>query len=47
MNAALQQQAIALGGSVKYLADEEARLSEKTQQGVASRSWELWKRKFV
>jgi ribulose-5-phosphate 4-epimerase/fuculose-1-phosphate aldolase len=46
LNAVLQQQAIALGGSVKYLTDEEARLSGETQRGVAGRPWELWKAKF-
>jgi ribulose-5-phosphate 4-epimerase/fuculose-1-phosphate aldolase len=46
MNAALQQQAIALGGSVKYLADEEARLADETNRKVINRPWELWKRKF-
>jgi ribulose-5-phosphate 4-epimerase/fuculose-1-phosphate aldolase len=47
LNAALQQQALALGGSVKYLADEETRLSSKTQHGVADRPWELWKAKYA
>ncbi len=46
MNAALQQQAIALGGSVKYLADEEARLADETNRKVINRPWELWKRKY-
>jgi ribulose-5-phosphate 4-epimerase/fuculose-1-phosphate aldolase len=47
LNAALQQQAIALGGSVKYLADEETRLSVETQRGVATRAWGLWNSKFT
>jgi ribulose-5-phosphate 4-epimerase/fuculose-1-phosphate aldolase len=42
-NAALQQQAIALGGSVAYLDSEEARLSEATNRSVIARPWELWK----
>jgi ribulose-5-phosphate 4-epimerase/fuculose-1-phosphate aldolase len=47
MNAALQQQAIALGTTVKYLADEEARLADETNRKVIDRPWELWKRKFA
>jgi ribulose-5-phosphate 4-epimerase/fuculose-1-phosphate aldolase len=43
MNAALQQQAIALGGTVTYLDEGEARLSERTNRSVVARPWELWK----
>ena len=43
-NASLQQRAIALGGEVTYLDDDEARLSEATNRGVVGRPWELWKR---
>jgi len=43
-NADLQQRAIALGGEVTYLDDEEARLAEATNRGVVARPWELWKR---
>lgn len=43
-NADLQQRAIALGGAVTYLDDEEARLAEATNRGVVARPWELWKR---
>jgi ribulose-5-phosphate 4-epimerase/fuculose-1-phosphate aldolase len=46
-NAALQQQAIALGGSVTYLDEGEARLSEATNRSVVSRPWELWKARFA
>jgi ribulose-5-phosphate 4-epimerase/fuculose-1-phosphate aldolase len=46
-NAALQQQAIALGGSVKYLADEEARKADETNRKVVNRPWELWKGKYA
>jgi len=46
-NAALQQQAIALGGTVTYLDEGEARLSEKTNRGVVARPWELWKARFA
>ena len=45
-NAALQQQAIALGGSVSYLDVEEARRAEDTNRRVVARPWELWKAKF-
>jgi ribulose-5-phosphate 4-epimerase/fuculose-1-phosphate aldolase len=45
LNAALQQQAIALGGTVTYLVPEEAALSVPTQNSVIGRPWELWKRK--
>ena len=43
-NASLQQRAIALGGEVTYLDDEEARLAEATNRSVVGRPWELWKR---
>lgn len=42
-NAALQQQAIGLGGDVIYLDDEEARKADATNQGVIDRPWTLWK----
>jgi ribulose-5-phosphate 4-epimerase/fuculose-1-phosphate aldolase len=42
-NAALQQQAITLGGTVTYLDEGEARLSEQTNRSVVTRPWELWK----
>jgi ribulose-5-phosphate 4-epimerase/fuculose-1-phosphate aldolase len=42
-NAALQQAAIALGGSVTYLDGEESRLSDASNRGVIERPWELWK----
>jgi ribulose-5-phosphate 4-epimerase/fuculose-1-phosphate aldolase len=44
LNAALQQQALALGGTVTYLVPEEAALSVPTQNSVIGRPWELWKR---
>ncbi len=43
-NASLQQRAIALGGEVTYLDDDEARQAEATNRGVVGRPWELWKR---
>src|SRR5688572_22086803 len=45
-NAALQRQAIALGGSVTYLDEQEAGLSERTNRSVVSRPWELWKARY-
>ena len=46
-NAALQRQAIALGGSVTYLDEGEARLSEKTNRNVVARPWALWKARYA
>lgn len=43
-NADLQQRAIALGGDVTYLDEEEARLADATIRGVIERPWELWRR---
>ena len=45
-NAALQQQAIMLGGSVTYLDPEEGARAEETNRRVISRPWDLWKAKF-
>jgi ribulose-5-phosphate 4-epimerase/fuculose-1-phosphate aldolase len=42
-NAALQQQAIGLGGSVKYLGDEEALNADATNNGVIDKPWQLWR----
>jgi ribulose-5-phosphate 4-epimerase/fuculose-1-phosphate aldolase len=47
VNADLQQRAIALGGDVTYLDDEEARLYDETNRGVIGRPWSLWKAKFA
>jgi ribulose-5-phosphate 4-epimerase/fuculose-1-phosphate aldolase len=47
MNARLQAQAMALGGPVTYLDDEEARLAEASVGGTISRPWELWKKKAL
>ena len=43
INARLQTQAIALGGSVTYLDPEEAR--KRDAPNVYDRAWEMWKRK--
>jgi ribulose-5-phosphate 4-epimerase/fuculose-1-phosphate aldolase len=45
-NAALQQQAITLGGSVTYLDPVEAAGAEETNRRVVGRPWELWKAKY-
>ena len=47
VNADLQQRAIALGGRVTYLDDEEARLYDETNRSVLGRPWGLWKAKFA
>lgn len=48
VNAELQQRAIALGGDrVTYLTEEEAALSEKSNESVIGRPWGLWKAKFA
>lgn len=47
VNAELQHRAITLGGSVTYLADEEARLYDETNRSVIGRPWGLWKAKFA
>lgn len=47
LNADLQQRAIALGGDVTYLEDEEARLYDETNRSVIGRPWGLWKAKFA
>lgn len=45
LNAQLQQQAIALGGAVKYLDPAEAALADKNNATTIMRPWELWKAK--
>jgi hypothetical protein len=47
LNADLQQRAIALGGGVTYLEDEEARLYDGANRSVIGRPWGLWKVKFA
>jgi ribulose-5-phosphate 4-epimerase/fuculose-1-phosphate aldolase len=47
MNARLQAQAMALGGPLTYLDDEEARRAEASVGGTVSRPWELWRRKAL
>ena len=43
-NAALQQNAIALGGEVVYLDPEEAARYEPVGESTVGRPWELWKK---
>jgi len=45
-NAALQQQAILLGGAVTYLDPGEALRADETNRRVVMRPWALWKAKF-
>jgi HCOMODA/2-hydroxy-3-carboxy-muconic semialdehyde decarboxylase len=47
MNARLQAQAMALGGPVNYLSDEEAGRAEASISGTIPRPWELWRRKAL
>jgi ribulose-5-phosphate 4-epimerase/fuculose-1-phosphate aldolase len=47
VNARLQAQAMALGGPVTYLDDEEARRAEASVGGTIPRPWELWKKKAL
>jgi ribulose-5-phosphate 4-epimerase/fuculose-1-phosphate aldolase len=48
LNAELQQRAMALGGlDVTFLNEEEAALSEKSNESVMARPWGLWKAKFA
>jgi HCOMODA/2-hydroxy-3-carboxy-muconic semialdehyde decarboxylase len=47
MNARLQAQALALGGPITYLADEEGRKAAANVGATVQRPWELWKRKAL
>jgi ribulose-5-phosphate 4-epimerase/fuculose-1-phosphate aldolase len=47
MNARVQAQAMALGGSVTFLDPEEARRAEASIDGTLGRPWELWRRKAL
>jgi len=47
MNARLQAQAMALGGPVTYLDDEEARRATDSVGGTVVRPWELWRKKAL
>ena len=47
INARLQAQAIALGGTVTYLEKEEGEKADLIQQQVVMRPWELWKAKAM
>jgi HCOMODA/2-hydroxy-3-carboxy-muconic semialdehyde decarboxylase len=47
MNARLQAQAMALGGSVVYLDPEEARRAEASVGSTIGRPWELWRRRAL
>jgi len=45
-NAAIQQRAIALGGTVNYLDPDEAALADAVHVDVVMRPWSLWKSKI-
>jgi HCOMODA/2-hydroxy-3-carboxy-muconic semialdehyde decarboxylase len=45
VNARLQAQALALGGPIAYLDDDEARLATANVGASVERPWELWKRR--
>jgi HCOMODA/2-hydroxy-3-carboxy-muconic semialdehyde decarboxylase len=47
MNAKLQAQAMALGGTVTYLEPEEIEKATATIGGSLGRPWELWRRKAL
>jgi len=47
MNATLQREAMSLGGPVKYLDPEEARLIEAREGHGLKRAWEAWKRRAM
>ena len=48
LNAELQQRAMAIGGDdITFLTEEEAALSEKSNESVMARPWGLWKAKFA
>jgi len=47
VNARLQAQAMALGGPVTYLDEEEARRADASVGGTIPRPWELWKKKAL
>ena len=47
INARLQAQAIALGGTVTYLEEEEGRKADAITQQIVTRPWELWKAKAL
>jgi ribulose-5-phosphate 4-epimerase/fuculose-1-phosphate aldolase len=47
LNARLQRDAIALGGSVKYLTTGEAERADTTMQWSVDKPWKLWKQKVL
>ena len=48
LNAKLQAEAMALGGPINFLNDEEARVTEASRAADKfERAWELWKRKAM
>ncbi len=47
VNAKLQAQAMSIGGPIVFLEPEEGVLADKTNEQVAGRPWELWKRQAL
>ena len=47
LNARLQRDVIAIGGRVRFLSDEEAKLAEATNRAVIDRPWQLWKKQAL
>jgi HCOMODA/2-hydroxy-3-carboxy-muconic semialdehyde decarboxylase len=46
-NARLQAQAMALGGPIRYLDDDEARRAGSSVGGTVERPWQLWRKKAL
>ena len=46
-NARMQSQAIALGGPITFLDNDEAAQASKVIDQIHGRAWDLWKRKFT
>ena len=47
MNARVQIQAIAIGGPVEYLSQQEAELAERSNRAQYDRPWDLWKAQAI
>jgi ribulose-5-phosphate 4-epimerase/fuculose-1-phosphate aldolase len=47
VNARLQTQALALGGTIKYLSPEEGDMITNVRPGNIGRAWDLWKSKLA
>ena len=47
VNAKIQQQALALGGPIAALDEEEARIADIVNVETVGRSWDMWKRRVM